>query len=237
MDLESTDRYLVRKMTKQDLPQVAAMQLKMLPEASRDRVIFSLANELKQANHLYLVLYEGTPEALISRNKKTHRIFKVIQTGINLRLLVDCICWIKKGRLAFFNKDVKCEELLGFVGLWFGYNEVYIISIYVNDMNRGKGLGELLQIAAIRSAISSGLDSITLEVRSSNLVAQRLYNKYGFEKVGYRHKYYRDNGEDALMMTNPDIQTSEYGVSFYSKMAAYEKRWKTYLNRGKVPSF
>ena len=230
MILESTDRYFITKMTKQDIPQVAAMQLNMLSKESSARVIFSLANELAQANYLYLVLHRETPET--SMKKQTGRIFKVIQPHIRFRLWAKFFSGIKKGSLAFLNKNVKCRELLGFVGLWFGYNEVHIISIYVNEMYRGKGLGELLQIAAIRSAISSGSDSITLEVRLSNLVAQRLYEKYGLEKTGYRYKYYRDNDEDALIMTNPNIQTSDYEASYYSKIAVYENRWKTSFDRG-----
>ena len=41
----------------------------------------------------------------------------------------------------------------------------------------------------------------TLEVRISNLPAIHLYEKLGFEQVGKRAGYYRDNGEDALLMT------------------------------------
>ena len=42
---------------------------------------------------------------------------------------------------------------------------------------------------------------MTLEVRRGNLVAQNLYRKYRFEEVGVRRRYYRDTGEDALLMT------------------------------------
>jgi ribosomal-protein-alanine N-acetyltransferase len=41
---------------------------------------------------------------------------------------------------------------------------------------------------------------VTLEVRVSNMVAQNLYRKYGFEVSGRRKGYYRDNGEDAFYM-------------------------------------
>ena len=42
---------------------------------------------------------------------------------------------------------------------------------------------------------------VTLEVRRSNVVAQALYRKYRFEEVGVRRRYYRDTGEDAILMT------------------------------------
>jgi len=41
---------------------------------------------------------------------------------------------------------------------------------------------------------------LTLEVRASNLPAQRLYEKYGFRRAGVRRRYYSDNNEDALIM-------------------------------------
>ncbi|MEW6228666.1 MAG: GNAT family N-acetyltransferase, partial [Bacillota bacterium] len=49
-------------------------------------------------------------------------------------------------------------------------------------------------------AKSRGAKRITLEVRVSNLVAQKLYEKLGFVSVGIRPGYYHDNGEDAVIM-------------------------------------
>jgi [ribosomal protein S18]-alanine N-acetyltransferase len=40
----------------------------------------------------------------------------------------------------------------------------------------------------------------TLEVRRSNAVAIRLYEREGFRAAGTRRRYYQDNGEDALVM-------------------------------------
>ena len=42
---------------------------------------------------------------------------------------------------------------------------------------------------------------LTLEVRQSNIAAQGLYRKYGFEEIGVRKRYYSDNNEDAVIMT------------------------------------
>ena len=49
-------------------------------------------------------------------------------------------------------------------------------------------------------AFQQGAESMTLEVRQSNKVAQGLYEKLGFTKKGIRPHYYSDNGEDALIM-------------------------------------
>ena len=40
-----------------------------------------------------------------------------------------------------------------------------------------------------------------LEVRESNLAAQEMYRKFGYEKTGRRKRYYKDNDEDAILMT------------------------------------
>ena len=48
---------------------------------------------------------------------------------------------------------------------------------------------------------TEGAQSSFLEVRASNLAAQDLYRKFGFEESGVRRRYYRDNDEDAILMT------------------------------------
>jgi len=55
-------------------------------------------------------------------------------------------------------------------------------------------------LAAIDYAESQGVDAVTLEVRASNIIAQRLYEKIGFISVGIRPGYYHDDGEDAVIM-------------------------------------
>ena len=45
-----------------------------------------------------------------------------------------------------------------------------------------------------------GMERMTLEVRASNMPAQRLYGRLGFIKAGVRKGYYSDNREDAFIM-------------------------------------
>ena len=62
---------------------------------------------------------------------------------------------------------------------------------------------------------------MTLEVRVSNEPAQRLYQSFGFEVAGRRRAYYTDDGEDALVMTTPDLDTPQM-----RQIAARERaRW------------
>src|SRR5207245_4845677 len=76
------------------------------------------------------------------------------------------------------------DYLVGYVGTWLMVDEAHIVAIAVREAYRGRGLGELLLIRAIEIACESQVDNVTLEVRRSNLVAQALYEKYQFLKVG-----------------------------------------------------
>ena len=92
------------------------------------------------------------------------------------------------------------QPLLGYTGLRFRSDDAHISTIAVHPDWRGRGLGELLLLTAIDHAIKYGAQQVTLEVRTSNLVAQHLYTKVGFVGTGMRYAYYRD-GEDAWLMT------------------------------------
>ncbi len=101
-------------------------------------------------------------------------------------------------------------ELIGYVGLWVFHDEAHITTIAVRPERRGQGFGELILLKAIEAADRLGATHVTLEVRVSNTVAQRLYEKYRFGRVGLRKGYYSDTGEDALIMTVEGINTAAY---------------------------
>ena len=61
-------------------------------------------------------------------------------------------------------------------------------------------IGERLLQRLFEIAVAMSAEWLTLEVRASNLPAQRLYEKYGFRRAGVRRRYYSDNNEDALIM-------------------------------------
>jgi ribosomal-protein-alanine N-acetyltransferase len=56
-------------------------------------------------------------------------------------------------------------------------------------------------LTGLKALIQHGALSATLEVRAGNLVAQNLYRHFGFKQVGLRKRYYKDNGENAILMT------------------------------------
>ena len=124
----------------------------------------------------------------------------------------------------------KPKEILGFAGLWFMADEAHLTTIGVREEHRRRGIGELLLISCIELAIEKGASVASLEVRMSNLGAQALYEKYGFNKVGVRPRYYTDNGEDALIMTTDLITSASYQSMFQRRKQEYlEKREEAIL--------
>lgn len=97
------------------------------------------------------------------------------------------------------------REVVGFLGYWLIADEVHISTFAVHPDHRMRHIGEKMLLSALAEARSKGAELATLEVRESNQPAIRLYHKLGFEVVGRRTGYYRDNGEDAILMTLSDL--------------------------------
>ncbi|GIP39985.1 ribosomal-protein-alanine acetyltransferase [Paenibacillus sp. J31TS4] len=91
-------------------------------------------------------------------------------------------------------------EVAGYGGMWLIMDEAHVTNIAVDHRYRGQGLGERLVTEMMRTARFLGAVRMTLEVRASNFVAQKLYRKLGFAEAGVRKGYYTDNQEDAYIM-------------------------------------
>jgi ribosomal-protein-alanine N-acetyltransferase len=100
--------------------------------------------------------------------------------------------------------------VVGYGGVWLTIDEGHITTIATAPEARGQGVGELVLNGLIDAARDLGANILTLEVRVSNVVAQNLYTKYGFETRGTRRNYYTDNNEDALIMWTKPITSPEY---------------------------
>lgn len=92
------------------------------------------------------------------------------------------------------------DEVIGYGGMWTIMDEAHVTNIALIGRYRGRKLGDRLLRELLVRAAARGMKRITLEVRVSNTIAQRLYRKYGFRAEGVRPGYYTDNGEDALIM-------------------------------------
>jgi len=113
----------------------------------------------------------------------------------------------------------------GYVSVWYQGDEAHITEIAVRESLQGNGIGELLLIGSLREAVEYGSEVMTLEVRVSNFIAQRLYEKYGFKNVGARKAYYSDNREDAVIMTTNPIKSEEYQSMFRDLQETYLTKW------------
>jgi ribosomal-protein-alanine N-acetyltransferase len=74
----------------------------------------------------------------------------------------------------------------------------HLMNVAVDPPLRRRGLARAL-LGELIGRVGEG-EPITLEVRPSNTGAIALYESFGFRAAGLRPRYYRDTGEDALIM-------------------------------------
>ena len=89
--------------------------------------------------------------------------------------------------------------------IWVILDEAHIATIATHPDFRQRGIARRLLAHGLLAAYERGARLAHLEVRRGNLPAQAMYHGFGFEIVGVRPKYYKDNNEDALLMTLPQI--------------------------------
>ena len=89
-------------------------------------------------------------------------------------------------------------ELVGYL-ICSRYDVVWhVMNVSVDPAQRRRGIASRL-ISALLAKVGEDA-SLTLEVRTSNLGAKALYERFGFRSAGVRPLYYQDNGEDAVIM-------------------------------------
>ncbi|MFR6291825.1 MAG: ribosomal protein S18-alanine N-acetyltransferase [Peptococcaceae bacterium] len=91
-------------------------------------------------------------------------------------------------------------EVVAYAGYWKVFDEGHITNVAVHPQWQGQKAGTYLMEQMMCFAKAEGVRSMTLEVRQSNQIARRLYEKLGFRAEGIRKKYYEDNQEDAVIM-------------------------------------
>jgi ribosomal-protein-alanine N-acetyltransferase len=97
--------------------------------------------------------------------------------------------------------DPKKSKVVGLIVVWLVVDEAHIATIAVDPDFRRRAIGRRLLNTALFTSWRKGMLRATLEVRAGNLIAQNLYRSLGFTEVGRRYHYYRDNNEDALLLT------------------------------------
>lgn len=90
--------------------------------------------------------------------------------------------------------------VLGYIVAWFVVDEAHIGNVAIANEYRRQGLGRRMMTWLLDHAVERGCTFSTLEVRLSNIPAQRLYESFGFEPVSLRKGYYTHPVEDAVVM-------------------------------------
>jgi ribosomal-protein-alanine N-acetyltransferase len=112
---------------------------------------------------------------------------------------------LRGNRLARYVVARAGDLVVGFAGLWLMVDDAHVTTFSVHPDWRRQGIGRQLLLSLVDLSIAIGARRMTLEVRASNEAAQVLYRSFGFDVAGRRPRYYTDDGEDALVMTTPDL--------------------------------
>lgn len=92
------------------------------------------------------------------------------------------------------------EQVIGYCGAYLILDEADINQVAVAPAHREKGVGRMMLTALMERLKQAGAESVTLEVRKSNIPAIALYEGLGFRTEGIRKNFYEKPAEDALIM-------------------------------------
>jgi len=111
------------------------------------------------------------------------------------------------------------DEIVGYAGMWRMYDEAHVTTIGVRHDVQHSGYGRVLFAALVQAAYDMGAKWVTLEVRTSNENAMRMYEGFGFKVIGRRKGYYTDNGEDAIVMWSDSIYSPRFRRAFEENLS------------------
>ncbi len=101
---------------------------------------------------------------------------------------------------AVFRVALKDGEVAGYVGMIHVLDEGDICNVAVFDSFRRQGIATALIQHLVDYAVENKLAFITLEVRESNIGAQKFYETMGFVNIGMRKNFYDNPKEHAILM-------------------------------------
>ncbi len=96
----------------------------------------------------------------------------------------------------------EANKIIGYMGVTIILEEADVTNVAVDLDYRCQGVGTALIFHMLQLCRAKGVNAITLEVRSSNQAAIKLYEKMRFISVGVRKNFYEKPTEDAIIMWN-----------------------------------
>ena len=132
-------------------------------------------------------------------------LFEVSKLSLKESWNKDSIEKELSNKLAKYLVALDGNKVVGFVGMWIVFDEGDITNIAVHPDYRKQGIGDLLMNNLISLCKENNINSLTLEVRESNIKAQNLYKKHEFKEEGLRKNFYDNPKENAIIMWRHNI--------------------------------
>ncbi len=145
-------------------------------------------------------------------NQSSIRTRKMILADVVQVHVLEMKCFSVPWSMEAFAEEITSNKLAHYMvleedgviraygGFWVIVDEAHITNIAVDPNLRQRGLGKALVGAMMHAIADMQIERVTLEVRSSNLPAIRLYEGFGFTRAGVRPNYYQEPKEDAIIM-------------------------------------
>jgi ribosomal-protein-alanine N-acetyltransferase len=110
---------------------------------------------------------------------------------------------LASGYNAWILRDDVDRSLVGYFLLMPAVDEAHLLNVAVCARRQGEGIGRFLldKVAAVARGLM--MESLLLEVRPTNTRALKVYEEYGFIRIGRRKGYYpahNNEREDAIVM-------------------------------------
>ena len=126
-------------------------------------------------------------------------------------------------RAYYADVELNTNTVAGYAGFWFDGDDAQIMTIGVAKEYQKRGIASNLLKTMIENAKSIGAKRMLLEVKVNNNPALKLYEKFGFTKMGLRKRYYMPEGIDAYTMCAQieDLENLESSKNLEESSEAY----------------
>jgi [ribosomal protein S18]-alanine N-acetyltransferase len=102
------------------------------------------------------------------------------------------------------------NDVVGYAGMMYTGREAHVTNIAVEPSWHGNKIGSRLLLTIVTEAVARGVQTISLEVRVTNQIAQSMYEKFGFSVTSIRKGYYIETNEDAYVMVVVGALSTDY---------------------------
>ncbi len=219
--MRTATRYAIRQMRIADIPQVLEVERESFPTMWPPTAFKRELQQNRLAHYVVVVEHDPSRVPVVTVEPEEERP----NSGLG-RLWGELRQFLGSDDGADLPPvEQRPELIVGFVGVWMLPDEAHIVTVAVRESHRREGIGELLLISAIEMAQDRNQGLVTLECRVTNEPALALYDKYSFQQVGLRPRYYSDNHEDAYVLTVSAVTTPRYQQQFDALKEAHRRRW------------